>query len=147
MQHKLVVELDKKDEDMLLTYAIERVINSAITACDWASHRAPPDSHVGECASAASEDLEESKQLVVRLWDMARDAVFRERNQMEKQDLVPWTQKVDLLKRSCARKGVPVTLEMLVNLAKTHQMTDAEILEQKKSWIRAMAPIGDPRLD
>lgn len=55
-----------------------------------------------------------------------------------------WEDRVDLLRRRLGRNPM---LDELLAEARKHKMTPGEIEAQRESWVRAMQPTGDPRLD
>lgn len=57
---------------------------------------------------------------------------------------IPWEEKV---RRLTARLGRSPELDEILELARGHDMSPEEIEEQRQSWVRGNAPIGDPRWD
>lgn len=55
-----------------------------------------------------------------------------------------WAEKIA---EATKRLGRQLTLKELLVLSREYTMTPEEIEEQKASWVRAMAPTGDPRFD
>ena len=48
---------------------------------------------------------------------------------------ITWADRIAILKRALDRKP---TLEEMLDAAQIHQMTPAEIEDQRKSWVRGM---------
>lgn len=58
--------------------------------------------------------------------------------------MITWEERKELETR---RLGRSLTLDELLKLGAQHTMTPGEIEAQRESWVRAMKPTGDPRLD